>query len=150
MGIISVCHLKDEFLCFAMSEEQPRVERLYRVYPKQTEKTKIKRRKYMREYYASHALLRLAVYKRTAIKKKRQFSISDDYAVSLFREKCLYCDQRMDGMLNGIDRFDNSKGYIAGNCVPCCGRCNRAKGTMSGEDFVAMCTAVANGPLKRS
>lgn len=28
---------------------------------------------------------------------------------------------------NGIDRFDNDKGYIIDNCMPCCIVCNRMK-----------------------
>jgi hypothetical protein len=36
---------------------------------------------------------------------------------------------------NGIDRVDNNKGYILGNCVPCCTMCNRSKMDYSKEDF---------------
>lgn len=36
---------------------------------------------------------------------------------------------------NGIDRVDNSVGYVLSNCVPCCSTCNRMKGTMSSEEF---------------
>lgn len=39
--------------------------------------------------------------------------------------------------LNGIDRVDSSKGYEIDNCVPCCYACNRGKGTMSREGFLA-------------
>lgn len=37
---------------------------------------------------------------------------------------------------NGIDRLDNSEGYIFGNVVPCCATCNFAKHTMSYTDFI--------------
>ncbi len=36
---------------------------------------------------------------------------------------------------NGIDRLDSDKGYIKGNCVPCCEVCNRAKNEMSVRQF---------------
>lgn len=36
---------------------------------------------------------------------------------------------------NGLDRFDNSKGYIKDNVIPCCIRCNRAKNDMSIEEW---------------
>jgi hypothetical protein len=39
----------------------------------------------------------------------------------------MYCHYPPRGGFNGIDRVDNSKGYILGNCVPCCSWCNRAK-----------------------
>jgi hypothetical protein len=36
---------------------------------------------------------------------------------------------------NGIDRLDNSVGYVKENCVSCCKRCNYMKHTMSVEEF---------------
>ncbi len=33
--------------------------------------------------------------------------------------------------IGGIDRLDNSKGYILNNCVPCCYTCNKAKSMLS-------------------
>lgn len=36
---------------------------------------------------------------------------------------------------NGIDRIDSSKGYILGNCTPCCKACNFAKNAQSSEEF---------------
>lgn len=38
--------------------------------------------------------------------------------------------------VNGIDRIDNSKGYILDNCVPCCKDCNRTKTDRSVKDFL--------------
>jgi hypothetical protein len=38
---------------------------------------------------------------------------------------------------NGIDRIDNSVGYLVSNCIPCCKTCNRAKHTMTQEEFMA-------------
>jgi hypothetical protein len=37
--------------------------------------------------------------------------------------------------VNGIDRVDNSKGYVEDNVVPCCKYCNTAKNTMSRDEF---------------
>ena len=37
---------------------------------------------------------------------------------------------------NGLDRVDNSKGYLLHNVVPCCIRCNSAKRDESVEDFL--------------
>jgi glutaredoxin len=37
--------------------------------------------------------------------------------------------------LNGVDRKDNAIGYTVSNSVSCCGQCNRAKSTMSEQDF---------------
>lgn len=36
---------------------------------------------------------------------------------------------------NGIDRQDNMKGYVPGNCQPCCAVCNIAKHTLTAAEF---------------
>jgi hypothetical protein len=36
---------------------------------------------------------------------------------------------------NGIDRVDNNQGYVEGNVVSCCHRCNHAKKNYSFEEF---------------
>lgn len=38
--------------------------------------------------------------------------------------------------INGIDRIDNTCGYILGNCVPCCKHCNFAKGKMKLHEWI--------------
>lgn len=38
--------------------------------------------------------------------------------------------------LSGIDRLDNTKGYIDGNCIPCCGKCNIMKGNSTEDEFL--------------
>lgn len=43
----------------------------------------------------------------------------------------------------GIDRWDNSRGYLADNVVPCCKDCNRAKMTRPPREFVEGCRAIA-------
>jgi len=43
----------------------------------------------------------------------------------------------------GIDRWDNSQGYLADNVVPCCKDCNRAKNTRTPREFVEGCRAIA-------
>lgn len=40
-------------------------------------------------------------------------------------------------LYNGIDRVDNSVGYILSNCVPCCSQCNVAKAGLSVDQFVS-------------
>ncbi len=36
---------------------------------------------------------------------------------------------------NGVDRRDNTIGYVLDNCQPCCSICNRAKGSLPEEEF---------------
>lgn len=40
-------------------------------------------------------------------------------------------------LYNGIDRVDNTIGYILSNCVPCCKRCNIAKQDLTKKEFLA-------------
>lgn len=41
---------------------------------------------------------------------------------------CEYCMRPLNPYGIGLDRMDCALGYIDGNCVPCCLRCNRVKG----------------------
>jgi hypothetical protein len=41
---------------------------------------------------------------------------------------------------NGIDRMDNTLGYIPGNVISCCGTCNLAKGRMPLDEFFTWIT----------
>lgn len=87
-------------------------------------------------------------YKNGAVERDLEFSLPFDYFVEITSSACQYCGippsmiyrpkrVRMYGEYNynGIDRIDNSRGYIIGNCVPCCKHCNYAKHTMTLEEF---------------
>jgi len=66
-----------------------------------------------------------------------------DVAVSLTKEQyaivvaapCYYCGGPLPRRGHGVDRIDNTQGYVLGNVRPCCSKCNRAKHTMSEEEF---------------
>lgn len=86
-------------------------------------------------------------YKRCAKARKKEFNISKEEAKALFIQNCYYCNRSPKKAVctawgdefkyNGIDRVDNSKGYSAANCVPCCYMCNLAKHQSSKENFIA-------------
>jgi len=59
------------------------------------------------------------------------------------KSSCMIClhkygDRRLDfiEVYTGIDRVDNSKGYIPTNVVPCCGVCNFMKGRLGLDIFL--------------
>lgn len=68
-----------------------------------------------------------------------EFTITFEEFLEISARNCIYCDappgnwarvyrdNKTRVFYSGIDRADNSKGYIAGNCVPCCHPCNMAK-----------------------
>jgi hypothetical protein len=85
-------------------------------------------------------------YKRGAIKRNLSFELTKEEFRNLTKQSCYYCGSEPNQeykqpntngnyIYNGIDRTDNTKGYILDNCVPCCGKCNRAKDIMTLEEF---------------
>lgn len=78
-----------------------------------------------------------------AIKRNLIWDLSLDFFTDIVRLKCIYCKSEPTTTTkvsnlkrNGIDRIDNNIGYIESNSVPCCKICNRAKNTLSKEDFL--------------
>lgn len=63
--------------------------------------------------------------------KNEEMISKTEFDLIVFND-CHYCGKKGP---NGIDRNDNSKGYINGNCVPCCKHCNYVKGDLSIKDF---------------
>lgn len=47
---------------------------------------------------------------------------------------CAYCDA---SPANGIDQVNSGRGYLVGNTVACCWKCNRAKSVMTQKEFIA-------------
>lgn len=67
------------------------------------------------------------------------FKLSVEEFKSIVTQKCHYCNEIYSGKYkgrNGIDRVDSSKGYVLGNCVPCCKICNTMKGTQEYNQFL--------------
>jgi hypothetical protein len=95
-------------------------------------------------------------YRDSARKRGFSFSLAKEEVYTLTQSDCVYCgskpsqshrlsprkitnpEQRRYGttyIYNGIDRKDNKQGYTPENSVPCCLICNRAKYTLSLEQF---------------
>jgi len=85
-------------------------------------------------------------YQHVARKAGREFSIPDDVFFKMVQQPCHYCGTapksvmstpsskktgRKEFVYNGVDRVNSSKGYVKGNCVPCCIVCNRIKNNHS-------------------
>lgn len=79
-------------------------------------------------------------YRAHARKANRDFTISLEYFTRLINQKCFYCGRQ--NLQMGIDRINNSLGYILNNVRTACQRCNMAKGKMAEEDFYEMCRLV--------
>ena len=89
----------------------------------------------------------LRYYKQGASKRGLSWDLSDDDFDRLISQPCHYCGQppsvskasrtAAPFFCNGIDRVDSSLGYAPENAVPCCTPCNKAKGEMSYDEFMA-------------
>lgn len=94
---------------------------------------------------AMHAVM--CGYRTKARSRDLPWKLTEDQFVGLTTSNCYYCgaepeqvsrqgDFNGDYIYNGIDRIDNSKGYMFDNCVPCCRACNVAKGERSLPEFL--------------
>lgn len=135
--------------CGCLSAELSRARRLGRALPAGIAETR--------------AVLR--TYKQSAKIRGLEFSFTEGQLSRIIQSACAYCGVPpgnvvrwesgtvRDFRYNGIDRVDNSIGYVLDNCVPCCKRCNLSKGVMSGKEFIAHCqkifeySLISNGPL---
>ena len=68
------------------------------------------------------------------------WQLEEDAVREIIVSACHYCGTKpnLPKKPGGIDRVDNTKGYVPDNCVPCCWPCNRAKHCMSRDEFLAM------------
>ena len=68
------------------------------------------------------------MFQRSSIEKRnKELSLSKEQYFELIQKPCSYCNYFNEEEINGIDRVDNTKGYILENCIPCCKHCNRMK-----------------------
>lgn len=76
-------------------------------------------------------------YRNRAIEKNLPFEITTEHFDSLISMPCYLCaKESLDDHCNGIDRVDNTLGYIESNIQSCCGECNLMKKTF---DFNFFC-----------
>ena len=67
-------------------------------------------------------------YEFRAEKSNFEFSITYEDYIHVTNSPCYICGKiNTDTNENGIDRYDNKKGYISENIRPCCGECNYMK-----------------------
>lgn len=85
-------------------------------------------------------------YKAGAKRRGYDFTLEPQDTSGLLLGDCYYCGSKCPGekvKLHGMDRVDNNRGYHIDNVVTCCEQCNRAKHTVTQEEFINMCKRVA-------
>lgn len=99
-------------------------------------------------------------YIRNAKNRNFEFKLSIEEFFDFTQHKCFYCGVKPYQVLckrnsknksiersfiyNGIDRVDNNKCYTIDNCVPCCGKCNMMKRSLSKKEFINHSIKIAN------
>lgn len=84
-------------------------------------------------------------------KKYGKTNLTVEEIRTIMLSNCHYCGGspknrriRIAIKYTGIDRVDSNKGYISGNCVPCCNACNRAKSDMTLDEFNSWIKGLVN------
>lgn len=86
-------------------------------------------------------------YVRNTVRRRLLFTLTEDEFRTLTKGNCFYCgcppssvkrpkSTSGEYVYNGIDRKDNSIGYVSYNCVSCCKTCNFSKHKLSHDDFL--------------
>jgi len=83
-----------------------------------------------------------------------EFQLNKDEFYILVKSNCFYCDQEPEERsyvsngkeirynTNGLDRVDNSIGYVINNVVTCCSKCNKMKLNHSINTFLNQITKI--------
>lgn len=83
-------------------------------------------------------------YIRNAVKRNYEYTLDLAQFTTLVSAPCHYCNHNVSGEVNGIDRVDNTCGYIIDNCVACCEMCNRLKLHYDLDFFLSKMYIIAN------
>lgn len=101
----------------------------------------------------------LSYYKRNATLRGLKWNLTVEQFDELVTSNCHYCGAEPTARhlhnatrtYNGIDRVDNSLDYTPQNVVPCCTQCNRAKGTLTAQEFIEWALSIRkewnDGPI---
>jgi hypothetical protein len=95
-------------------------------------------------------------YQRERANRHYEWSLTFEEAEFLFKGNCFYCGappsqvcktykearNRIFLLFNGIDRVDNTKGYLSENVVSCCCTCNKGKQDLTVPQFLEWIIAV--------
>jgi hypothetical protein len=83
-------------------------------------------------------------YQHSAVSRGYIWDLQEEVFMEMTSQPCHYCNSQPEQLhrfrggvyaYNGIDRMDSGLGYTEANVVTACGICNRAKQTMSYDDF---------------
>jgi len=78
--------------------------------------------------------------------ENRELNLTQEKCEELWNNGCHYCTKSLANETGcGLDRLDNSLGYIPDNVIPCCGSCNKMRNNiLTHEEMKIAMTAVLN------
>ena len=109
---------------------------------------------YSREYLRVNGITQNVMsvfrgYATHAQERNLEFSISPEEFLAISQMDCVYCGAPPSNIsshrkaewvqefkYSGLDRIDNSLGYVSENIAPCCGYCNWCKKDKSVSEFL--------------
>jgi hypothetical protein len=92
-------------------------------------------RNYKKEYFLNKYVA-WNHYVKGAKRRGLDFTLTKTQFESLLIQPCFYCNHFIKDEINGIDRINNHKGYIAENVVTCCKICNITKGSQHPQEWL--------------
>ena len=95
--------------------------------------------------YHKQPKFRYATYKRGALRRGFVFELTLQEFELFWDTHCNYCNDSIEGI--GLDRIDNTIGYINTNVTSCCTTCNWMKHSMSQEMFINQCKKIVSVSL---
>lgn len=102
---------------------------------------------YRKDNYAARTKI-FSRYKRDAAERGMLFTVSFETFIEIALADCFYCGKSADKLskvnasrsqiyYTGVDRKDNSIGYVDDNLISCCTQCNMIKGSsISFEEMI--------------
>jgi hypothetical protein len=82
-------------------------------------------------------------YKIRAYERGIEFMISNEFLEEKTKESCYLCGKIPSNThKNGLDRVDNTIGYVEHNCKSCCGNCNYIKRDNTYDAFTSKCMLI--------
>jgi|688.fasta_scaffold848642_1 hypothetical protein len=95
--------------------------------------------------YHKQPKTRYNVYKRGALRRGYSFNITIEQFNTFWDTSCHYCNEPIKGI--GIDRIDNTIGYVHDNLISCCTLCNFMKHNTNYKEFIDRCIKISNNFL---
>ncbi len=89
---------------------------------------------------------RYTFFKRAVLRRGEVLGISfEQYSSLIGGGLCHYCTNKLPSTGYGLDRMDNSKGYLLSNVVACCKKCNYMKGDyLSYSEMIEVVSLIKN------